>query len=1312
MATMVLSATGAALGGSIGGTFAGLSSVAIGRAVGGTLGRMVDQRLLGSGGQAVETGKVDRFRLTNAGEGDAVAQVYGRMRIGGQVIWTSDFEETTTVSGGGKGTAPSPETTQYSYSITLAVALCEGVITRVGRVWADGEEIARDALNLRVYNGSADQLPDPAMEAVEGAGNVPAYRGTAYVVMENLALGQFGNRVPQFSFEVIRPDQRGTPGGYHAPSHAVQGVALLPGTGEYTLATTPVTMVHLDDPDASWSVNVTTPSGKTDFATSLENLTGELESLHAASLVVSWFGDDLRCGTCTVQPKVEKREIDGENMPWGVSGLPRAQAQVITQIEGRPVYGGTPTDQSVIEAINAIKADGHEVMFYPFILMDQTAGNSLPDPYSDAPSQPALPWRGRITLSKAPDQPGSPDGSASAQAEVAAFFGTATAADFTVEEGTVTYSGPPEWSFRRFILHYAALCAAAGGVEAFCIGSELRGLTQIRGAGASFPAVAQLRALTADVRQLLGPETKLSYAADWSEYFGYQPQDGSNDRYFHLDPLWADPNIDFIGIDNYMPLSDWRGEDGHLDGESWGAIYELDYLKSNIEGGEGYDWYYHSDEARAAQIRTPITDAEHGEHWIYRYKDLRGWWEHFHHERIGGQRQIDPTAWIPGSKPFWFTEYGCAAIDKGTNQPNKFLDKKSSESSLPRHSNGARDELIQMQYLRAFNDYWAKSQNNPDATLYAGRMINMHRAFVWAWDLRPFPFFPNNAALWGDGENYAKGHWINGRSSGRHLAQVVDEICQAAGITQTDLPDLHGFVRGYAVTQVGDARQALQPLMLRYGFDVLERDGTLLMRLRSGLQDTGLSRAGLVDSPNIDGGIEQIRAPEAEIAGRIRLRFVQSDADFDVIAEEAVLADEATHAVSASELNMSLTRAEGRQITERWLTEARVARESVRFALPPSQLALGAGDVVALPADQGEGDALYRIDRVEQGAYQLIEAQRIEPKTYELSPLDDALVPLRPFVPPSPISALFLDLPLLRGDELPHAPYVAASAKPWPGSVALYQAPQDSNYALGGLLRRRATLGRSQTDLPAASAGLIDHGPALLVKLSTGSLESVGQDALLGGANLAAIGDGTSDNWELFQFGTADLVAPRTYALTGRLRGQAGSDALMPQSWPAGARFVLLNGAPQQLEISPQERGITQHLRIGPGNRPLDDPSYRYEQRSFAGNGLRPLSPCHLRAVPDLQTGGLDISWLRRSRISADSWDTPEIPLGEESQSYLLRIHMGGALLREEILTAPIWHYSAAAQAQDGATGLIALEVAQISAIYGPGLAVHLAAAL
>ncbi|MCU0855617.1 MAG: host specificity protein, partial [Rhodobacteraceae bacterium] len=351
MATIILSAVGAAVGGAFGGSVFGIGSAVIGRAVGATIGSIIDQQILGSGSQAVETGRVDRFRLTGASEGAPVARVHGRARIAGQVIWASRFRETATTTGGsGKGGGPSaPTITSYSYSVSLAIGLCEGEIARVGRIWADGIEIAPTSIALRVYTGSETQMPDPKIEAVQGAGMAPAYRGLAYVVIEDLNLAPYGNRVPQFSFEVMRPDQGDEPDQPVDVTRAVRAVAMMPGTGEYALATTPVQFRNRLG--RSRSANVNTPSGRTDFRTSIDALTGELPNVGAASLIISWFGDDLRCGSCRIRPKVEQDREDAAGMPWSVSGLTRGEAGIVPLLEGRPVYGGTPTDRSVIEAI-------------------------------------------------------------------------------------------------------------------------------------------------------------------------------------------------------------------------------------------------------------------------------------------------------------------------------------------------------------------------------------------------------------------------------------------------------------------------------------------------------------------------------------------------------------------------------------------------------------------------------------------------------------------------------------------------------------------------------------------------------------------------------------------------------------------------------------------------------------------------------------------------------------------------------------------------------------------------------------------------
>lgn len=1289
MATILLSAVGASLGAGFGGTVLGLSGAVIGRAIGATVGRVIDQKLLGAGSEAVDVGRVDRFRVMGASEGAAIPRVWGRVRVSGQVIWASRFQENVVHSGGGKGT-PKPSSNSFSYSVSLAVALCEGEITRVGRMWADGNEIAPESLNLRVYRGDEAQLPDPKIEAVEGAGNAPSYRGTAYVVIENLDLGQFGNRVPQFSFEVVRAAQSATANAHPGLSKIIPGVCLIPGTGEYALATTPVHYSY--GPGSNRSANVNSATGKTDFAASLEQLTEELPNATGVSLVVSWFGNDLRCNLCQVQPKVEQKQFDGQPMPWMVSGLTRAAAQELPKLEGTTVYGGTPSDQSVVEAIQAMNAAGKMITFYPFILMDQLPGNTLPDPWSPTLSQPVLPWRGRISLTRAPGQSGTTDRTATATAEVASFFGTVSPSHFTIAGQTVTYSGPNQWSYRRFILHYANLCKAAGGVAAFCVGTELRSLTQIRGAGDTFPTVAALRQLAAEVKAILGPNTKITYAADWSEYFGYHTSDN---LYFHLDPLWADPAIDFIGIDNYMPLSDWRDGESHLDAH-WGDIHNTSYLQSNIAGGEGFEWYYATPSDEAAQIRSPITDGAYGEPWVYRYKDLRGWWSSSHHERIAGVRAPTPTAWIAGSKPIRFTEFGCAAVDKASNQPNVFLDPKSSESALPKYSNGLRDDELQLAYYQAMHSFWTDPQNNPDSFLYTGQMVDFSHSLAWAWDARPFPTFPGNKTLWSDAPNYDKGHWLNGRASNESLAAVIGDICATAGMPSVDLSQARGIVRGYAVSDVSSARATLQPLMLAFPTDVIEREGALRFQSRTALHPQTLAPESLAVSSEIDGRMERTRAADIETPEHIRLSFNEAETDFAVSTVSASFPDRTGDVVSQSELPLTLTATEATTIAERWMAETRVSRDTARFALPKSQLAIGVGDTVSISGE------LYRIDRAELSELQTIEAVRIDPNVYEPA---EVSVPARGWVPfqaTVPVYPLFLDLPLLKGTEVEYAPHVCVAASPWPGDVAVWSSVTDDNYSLNTTLTQPAIIGTTETALTAAEPGLWDRGAVLRVRIESGALSSVSAFSVLSGANVAAIGDGSSENWEVFQFANATLVASKTYDLSLRLRGQVGSDGLMPVTWPIGSTFVLLNDAVQQINLPLSARGLPRFYRFGPADKGYDSSSTVLVTESFDGAGLRPYPVSHLSAAHQT-SGNLDITWQRRTRIDGDTWQSLEVPLGEDAEAYSVKITQGPTILRETTTAAPSFSYTTAMQTADSASGGISIAVAQISQRYGNG---------
>lgn len=217
---------------------------------------------------------------------------------------------------------------------------------------------------------------------------------------------------------------------------------------------------------------------------------------------------------------------------------------------------------------------------------------------------------------------------------------------------------------------------------------------------------------------------------------------------FHLDPLWADANIDHVAIDWYPPLGDWRDGGGGLDAALFEGASDPAYLATQIAGGEGFDWFYATEADRAAQARTPIHDTAHGEDWVFRVKDLVGWWSNAHHDRPGGIRSATPTPWVPGMKPIRLTEFGCAAVDRGANAPNVFVDPKSRESGLPPFSTGVRDDRMQRRTLEAVLMHFGEAANNPSRPSMVGRCWRRQMPGAgMRGPIRPFPPRPTSGPM-------------------------------------------------------------------------------------------------------------------------------------------------------------------------------------------------------------------------------------------------------------------------------------------------------------------------------------------------------------------------------------------------------------------------------------------------------------------------------------------------------------------------------------------------------------------------------------
>lgn len=271
--------------------------------------------------------------------------------------------------------------------------------------------------------------------------------------------------------------------------------------------------------------------------------------------------------------------------------------------------------------------------------------------------------------------------------------------------------------YKPFIIHYANLLK--GRVKIFYIGSELEGLNSIKDEQNHFPFVHKMTSLAPKVEKIFADEkvsdnptkdTLLSYAANWTEYHschgGLRP----------LDNLWSHPAIDFVGIDYYMPLTNEQDKD----------LHNVESIKKGFDSGEGKDYYI----LKGKKI--PFADQ------AVAWKNLKYWYENSHKSWDGKQHRA--TSLVPNSKRIVLSELGCRSVDRATDAPH--LHGKD----LPLKSNGKVDNIIQIVTIRAFLEYI--KENN-----------FIREGFCYGYDSRG----ENWQEKFADGNQYATGHWIDGK---------------------------------------------------------------------------------------------------------------------------------------------------------------------------------------------------------------------------------------------------------------------------------------------------------------------------------------------------------------------------------------------------------------------------------------------------------------------------------------------------------------------------------------------------------------------
>ncbi|EAL60078.1 phage host specificity protein [Wolbachia endosymbiont of Drosophila simulans] len=656
-----------------------------------------------------------------------------------------------------------------------------------------------------------------------------------------------------------------------------------------------------------------------------------------------------------------------------------------------------------------------------------------------------------------------------------------------------------ENQYNKFIEHYASI-AKQTKVEGFIIGSEFAQLTKIRDEQGNYPAVIELVKLAKQIKLNLGKEVTVTYAADWSEYHSY-------DGWYNMDELWSSEYIDVVGIDAYFPLTD---------GPEPPFGYSAEDVMGGWSSGVGYDYFY--DYSKSEPEKVKYNDSR------YAWKNIEKWWSETH-INPGGSK----TKWQPKMKKIWFTEYGFPSMNGCTNEPNVFVDKGSIESKYPRYSNGEVSFLSQKIAIEGTLKKWQSSEM-------------VEKMFLWAWDARPFPYFPNLCDMWTDCHNWQTGHWIQGKLSQLNISDVLSDLLQKAGLKsdQFDTSNVKGLLSGYVINDQQPVRSIIKMLQSCYFFDVVEQDS----KLKFVQKGRGVTTVMPIGETVFSNNSKLANISQLDLNNKVNVVYFNRNFGYPIDVKYAELPKQG--AAITVEIPLIMEEGEAQNIAEVLLYSSWQERNIYNFKLPIKYAWLVPSDVITILDSEKKHTVRIIKTKFESMSIQVI-GVGYDHSIYKLSFPSTRSLMLKEY-PPSHISKTIvemIDLPDIKGNS---ASFTLISEEKNGKGATLFISYNDKDYKPIASTNKQSTYGYVMEST--------DEG--LIVVLRFGNITSIAD------SNLALVGK------EIVKFQNAELIDKNKYKLSNLIRGQEGTKET------AGEKFVLLDDSIISFEV---QRGKKFYLK-------------------------------------------------------------------------------------------------------------------------------------
>lgn len=288
------------MGSTIGSSVGGAIGSTIGQALGSFVGHHLDNKMFPRAKYHTHGLRLDDLMVQTSCYGKVIPDVYGICAIAGNVIWAAPIKENKNIVKNKMGSH-----TEYHYNITLAIALCHGPIDGILRIWINSKLVDINFAKYRLYKGTEDQIPDYLIEAIEGKGKTPAFRGMAYIVIEDFSLANYHNNLPNFVFEIKRKIVNDD-----NLEKMISNIVIIPGSGEFVYDTVIQHKLYgIPMPNGRWIqrgmsvlINNNSYYDKSDALVALDQLQENCPNLKWAAPVVAWFADNLDAAYAKIMP--------------------------------------------------------------------------------------------------------------------------------------------------------------------------------------------------------------------------------------------------------------------------------------------------------------------------------------------------------------------------------------------------------------------------------------------------------------------------------------------------------------------------------------------------------------------------------------------------------------------------------------------------------------------------------------------------------------------------------------------------------------------------------------------------------------------------------------------------------------------------------------------------------------------------------------------------------------------------------------------------------------------------------------------------